>query len=114
LFDDSRSPVPRIGPVAGFIDGVHADMEAVWWGRLSKHVNRSVIGMEMESSVFAKTVDAHNANRIVGRPTLLLFVKGVMDHGSASKDDRFKKYAARLSASFAFEFIYYKARALQL
>jgi hypothetical protein len=113
LFDDSRSPVPRIGTVAGFIDGVHADMEAVWWERL-RHVNRSVIGMEMESSVFAKTVDAHNANRTVGRPTLLLFVKGVMDHGSASKDDRFKKYAARLSASFAFEFIYYKARVLQL
>jgi hypothetical protein len=57
---------------------------AVWWERLSKHVNRSMIGMEMESSVFAKTVDAHNANRIVGRPTLLLFVKGVMDHGSMS------------------------------
>jgi hypothetical protein len=85
----------KVGPIAS---GNAVVKDGTSWDRLKELGVRSVLGIEMEAASLARIAfDLRVPSWIV--------VKGVMDHGDPRKDDRFKPFAARVSAEVLFEFL---------
>jgi nucleoside phosphorylase len=62
-----------------------------------KHPIRNTLAIDMEGHAFYQLAHAHQ------KPAL--FVKGVCDYADPDKDDSYHKYAARVSAFFAYSYI---------
>lgn len=67
------------------------------WERLASHGMRKALAVEMEAAAVGQV--AHE------RSLPFVVVKGVMDHADPGKDDRFKAFAARVSAEVLMEFL---------
>jgi nucleoside phosphorylase len=93
----SQRAQAHIGPVAISPSGVRSDMTPEVWAEIVKF-ERKVLGVEMEGVGLFASGARH-------RTATVLFAKGVMDFADQYKDDSFKQYAARLSASWAWAFV---------
>lgn len=83
----------HVGPIA---TGSVVREDPLIFERLARHV-RKTIGVEMEAAAIGQ-VAAH-----LGRPSII--VKAVSDHADHDKDDSFRAFACRASATWLFTFL---------
>src|SRR5262249_31623392 len=77
----------HVGPIAS---GNVVVKDGLTWEKLKKWGVRSVLALEMEAAAIGWAAQS------AGTPQWVV-VKGVMDHADPSKDDRYKRFAARAS-----------------
>ncbi len=98
LLSDPPQTLPfdiKVGPIAS---GNAVIKDGLTWDKLKKWGVRTVVGLEMEAAAIGGAAFRHSVPHWI-------VVKGVMDHADATKDDRFKRFAARASAEVLFRFL---------
>ena len=85
----------HVGPIAS---GNVVVKDGVTWENLKKWGVRSVLGLDMEAAAIGSA--AHR----LGVPSWVI-IKGVVDHADPRKDDRYRPFAARVSAEVLFKFL---------
>lgn len=85
----------HVGPIAS---GNVVVKDGVTWDMLRKFGVRTCLGLEMEAAAIARAAfDAELDDWIV--------IKGVMDYADPGKDDRYKPFAAKVSAEVLLRFL---------
>jgi nucleoside phosphorylase len=97
LYDDVDGPqrLPFRVLVAPMASGSAVVKNAAIWPTLARMGMRKVAAVEMEAATVATVAREREVPRWI-------VAKGVMDHGDAHKDDRYKAFAARSSAEVLF------------
>ena len=96
LYDDADGPqrLPFRVLAAPMASGSAVVADPGIWRRLAAMGMRKVAAVDMEAATIATIAHERNLTWLVA--------KGVMDHADATKDDRYKEFAARASAQVMF------------
>ena len=95
-----RQGVPMDRPFQAVIGPIATGSKVVQDGQLFARLKRAVrktVGVEMEANAIGFVAERAGI--------LSLIAKAVSDHGDGDKDDRFRQFASRASATFVVEFL---------